>query len=74
MSKILKSAIAAAILSSGFLWVSATPSYAKPAYAKTEGKACTYCHVTSGKPELNDGGKYYAAHDHSLKGYTPAKS
>jgi hypothetical protein len=74
MSKILKSVIPAAILSSGFLWVSITPSYAKAAYAKTEGKACTFCHVTAGKPELNEGGKYYAAHDHSLKGYTPAKS
>jgi hypothetical protein len=55
------------------LWVaSAIPSYAKPEYAKTEGKACGYCHVTSGKPELNAAGDYYAAHDHSLKGYVPA--
>jgi len=28
--------------------------------------------VTNGKPELNEAGDYYAAHDHSLKGYTPA--
>jgi hypothetical protein len=48
------------------------PSYAKPEYAKTEGKACAYCHVTSGKPDLNAAGDYYAAHDHSLKGYMPA--
>jgi hypothetical protein len=73
MPKILQSAIPAAVLTAGLLWAVATPSNAKPQYATTEGKACVYCHVTAGKPELNDGGKYYAAHDHSLKGYTPAK-
>ena len=73
MPKLLKSVIPAAVLSAGVLWISATPSYAKPEYAKTEGQTCTYCHVDAGKPELNDGGKYYAAHSHSLKGYTPAK-
>lgn len=28
--------------------------------------------VTSGKPELNAAGDYYAAHEHSLKRYAPA--
>jgi hypothetical protein len=54
-------------------WASSAPIYATVAYAKTEGKACTYCHVKSGQAELNAGGKYYAEHDHSLKGYQPAK-
>ena len=72
MSKILTSAIPGGILAAGLLWASVTPSYAKPEYAKTEGKTCTFCHVAAGKKELNDAGKYYAAHDHSLKGYTPA--
>jgi hypothetical protein len=72
MPKIFKSAIAAAVLAAGLWFASATPSYAKPEYAKTEGKACGYCHVTAGKPELNAAGDYYAAHDHSLKGYAPA--
>jgi hypothetical protein len=71
--KILKFVIPAAILSAGMLSTGVTPSYAKPEYAKTEGKTCVYCHVTSGKPELNDAGDYYAGHDHSLKGYKPAK-
>lgn len=72
MQKILKGTIAAVVVAVG-LWVaSAIPSYAKPEYAKTEGKACGYCHVTSGEPELNAAGDYYAAHDHSLKGYVPA--
>jgi hypothetical protein len=61
--------VPAAILTAGLIWAYVTPSYATTAFAKTEGKACTFCHVTKGKPELNDAGKYYAAHDHSLKGY-----
>ncbi len=73
MPKILKSTIAAAILTSGLWFASVTPSYAKPEYAKAEGKACSFCHVMAGKPELNAAGDYYAAHDHSLKGYKPAK-
>lgn len=72
MSTILKSVIPAAVLTAGLLWASVTTSYAKPEYATKEGQTCTYCHVTAGKPDLNAGGKYYAAHDHSLKGYTPA--
>jgi hypothetical protein len=73
MLKVLKSAIPAAVLTGGLLWSSVTPSYAKPEYATKEGQTCTYCHVTAGKPDLNDGGKYYAAHAHSLTGYTPVK-
>jgi len=73
MPKILKSVIPAAILAAGVWCASVTPSYAKPEYAKAEGKACGFCHVTSGKPELNAAGDYYAAHGHSLKGYEPAK-
>jgi len=73
MRKILKSAVPAAILTAGLLWASVTASYAKREYAKTEKKACTFCHVTTGKPDLNEAGDYYAAHDHSLTGYTPAK-
>jgi hypothetical protein len=73
MPKLLRSAIPAAILSAGLFWTTVTPSYARPKYAETEGKACTYCHVMANKPELNEAGKYYAAHEHSLEGYTPAK-
>ena len=72
MPKMLPGAIPAAILAAGLLWASVTPSYAKPEYAKKEAKACGYCHMTAGKPELNAAGDYYAAHDHSLNGYAPA--
>jgi hypothetical protein len=73
MSKVAKSAVPAAILVAGMFWVSATPIYATAAYAKAEGKACTYCHVKNGEAALNAAGKYYGEHDHSLKGYKPAK-
>jgi hypothetical protein len=69
MLKILKTAIVAAVLTVGVWFASVMPSYAKPEYAKTEKKSCTFCHVTAGKADLNDAGNYYAAHDHSLKGY-----
>jgi hypothetical protein len=72
-SIIVKTAVPAVILAAGLLLASATPSSAKPEYAKTEGKACTFCHTTAGKPDLNEAGSYYAAHQHSLKGYTPPK-
>jgi len=60
------------VLIAGF-WIGARPSYAKPDYSKKEKKGCTYCHVGAGKKELNDAGKYYKDHDHSLDGYAAAK-
>jgi hypothetical protein len=51
-----------AILSGSLISV----SKATPAYSKKEGKKCTYCHTTAGKPELNDTGKCYKANNHSL--------
>jgi len=53
-------------ISCGFLLTLAT---AKPEYAKKEGKPCTFCHVKLGSKELNDAGKYYKDHNHSLEGY-----
>ena len=73
MLKILKNVIPLAVLTAGLLWTSVTPSYAKAEYATKEGKGCTFCHVAEGQTALNDAGKYYAAHDHSLEGYAPAK-
>jgi hypothetical protein len=47
---------------------------AKMEYAKKEGKSCTFCHVKAGSKDLNDAGKYYKDHNHSLEGYkAPAK-
>lgn len=41
----------------------------KAEYAKKEGKACTFCHPPGKFKELNDAGKYYKEHNHSLEGY-----
>ena len=62
-----------ALVLSGGLLLSVTSSSAKQEYTKKEKKACTYCHVAAGKKDLNDAGKYYAAHDHSLEGYQEKK-
>jgi hypothetical protein len=64
----LKLAIPAAVLTIGFL-ICTSASYGKPEYAKKEGKTCTFCHVKLGDKELNDAGKFYQGHDHSLDGY-----
>ena len=43
---------------------------AKPEYSKKEKKSCTFCHIASGKKELNPAGGYYKE-KHTLEGYTP---
>ena len=75
----LKLVLPAAFLMTGFL-ICTTSTYGKPEYAKTEKKACSFCHaktVPSDKVEmaknLNDAGTYYKTHDHKLEGYTPKK-
>ena len=70
MRRFWKNTLPAVILIGG-LWLGAKPSYGKPEYSKKEKKGCTFCHVTMGKPDLNDVGKYYKDHDHSLDGYQP---
>jgi hypothetical protein len=61
--KLFQVLIALAILSGSMISVST----AKPEYAKKEGKGCKYCHVTAGKPDLNDTGKCYQTNGHSLE-------
>ncbi len=69
----LKMIVPAAVFAG--LVVCSAVSYAKPAYATKEKKACTFCHgkMDSNKEtmakNLNDAGKYYASHEHSLDGY-----
>ncbi len=69
--KSLRVLIALAVLGGSILSLAT----AKPEYAKKEGKTCTFCHVKMGSKELNDAGKYYKEHNHSLEGYkAPEKS
>jgi hypothetical protein len=48
----------------------ARPSGAKPEYTRRTSKDCAYCHQPPGY-NLNEAGKYYVDHNHSLKGYKP---
>ncbi len=73
MMKALKYFVPAAILALGVA-ITATNTQAKPEYAKKEGKTCVYCHVKAGSKDLNDAGKYYKEHNHSLVGYQPPKA
>lgn len=68
----IKIAVPAFILAAGLL-MSVAPVRATPAYAKKEKKSCVTCHVKAGSKDLNDTGKYYKEHNHSLAGYKPAK-
>jgi len=68
MSKLfLKIAVPVALLAGGLV-VSSQFTFGKTEYTKKEGKGCTYCHTGAGKKELNDVGKCYAEHGHSLEG------
>ncbi len=63
---ILKIAVPSAVVLGGLMMASL--SFGKPEYTKKEKKGCTYCHVAQGKKELNEAGKCYAEHNHSLEG------
>ena len=72
MSILVKLAMPSVILAGGFL-VSSPFSFAKPDYMKKEQKACTYCHNAPDKKDLNETGKCYAEHGHSLASCNPKK-
>jgi len=63
--KLLNMLLATAVIGGTLL----TLATAKPEYSKKEGKNCVFCHVKMGSKELNDAGKYYKEHNHSLEGY-----
>jgi hypothetical protein len=50
-------------------FIAVSMGMSKAEYAKKEGKACTFCHPPGKFKELNDAGKYYKEHNHSLEGY-----
>jgi len=58
-------------LAMGVLIMTTNVSMATTAYTKKEGKSCTFCHTAAGKKDLNDVGKCYAEHNHSLEGCEP---
>jgi len=64
----LKVVIPAGIFTMGLLVSTTSLTFAKPEYSKKEKKPCTLCHVKAGSKDLNDTGKYYKDHNHSLEG------
>jgi len=44
-----------------------------PEYRKKENRPCEYCHPAFGRAELNEMGKCYKDHNHSLKDCEPKK-
>jgi len=54
-----------------FLLAANSPAGAKPEYTRRTSKDCSFCHMPPGY-NLNEAGKYYQEHQHSLKGYVPA--
>ncbi|HYK18441.1 MAG TPA: hypothetical protein VEV37_10495 [Bryobacteraceae bacterium] len=71
MSKrILKIGFPFAIILGGLV-MSSPSSFGKAEYTKKEGKDCTYCDTAARKKDLNDVGKCYAEHNHSLEGCSP---
>ena len=58
---------AAAILSSPGV------SSAKPEYSRRTKKECGYCHPKDSW-DINEAGKYFRDHNHSLEGFKPSES
>lgn len=68
MSKwILRTTVGSAFILGGLVLFSSY-SFGKAEYTKATGKGCTYCHTAAGKKDLNEVGKCYAEHNHSLEG------
>lgn len=66
LTRLLKIVVPSVLILVGL--VATSPfSFGKAEYTKKEGKACAYCHTAAGKKDLNDVGKCYAEHNHSLE-------
>jgi hypothetical protein len=69
MRHLLSGALAAAVVLT--LCFGTSSAVAKPEYTRRTKKECGFCHPPGGY-NLNEAGKYYRDHNHSLKGYEPA--
>jgi hypothetical protein len=70
MRRILAAAASGAMVTLLVLYASEQRASAKPEYTRRTSKDCAFCHQPPGY-NLNEAGKYYVDHSHSLKGYTP---
>ena len=48
-----------------------SPSVAKPEYSRRTKKECASCHPPNSW-DINDAGKYFRDHQHSLEGFKPS--
>jgi len=71
MPKFFLKIAAPMILILGGLIVTTSVSFGKAEYTKKEKKGCTYCHTSASSKELNEVGKCYAEHNHSLDACAP---
>ena len=69
----VKKVIRALAILGGVTLLFAPFAISTPEYSKKEEKSCLYCHTAMGKPDLNDAGRYYKDHDHSLRGWEDRK-
>jgi hypothetical protein len=69
----LKKVLQAFVILAGVTILASPFAVGTPEYSKKEQKQCTFCHTAMGKPDLNDAGKYYKDHEHSLRGYDERK-
>lgn len=51
--------LSAVVVAVALAWIFTAPVNANPKFAKETGKPCTACHITTGKPDLNDTGKCF---------------
>ena len=69
MRRLVKVLALAGVFCSAFFF-SASNGVARPDFSRRTGKECSFCHP-AGSWNLNDAGKYYFEHKHSLQGYVP---
>lgn len=64
-----KLAISVAVFAVMLGTLSVQPLAALPEYTEKERKECDFCHPAGDLFALNEAGRFYAEHNHSLEGY-----
>jgi len=69
MRPTIKLAISAGVFGAVLFVLTRQPVSALPDYTEKERKECDFCHPGGDLFALNEAGRYYAEHNHSLEGY-----
>ena len=62
-----------AVLATAAMLFTPSPGNAKPEYSRRTKKECAYCHPKDSF-DINEAGKYFRDHNHSLEGFKPSES